>query len=506
MILITVDMISPDCYKNDRHLSKVIRTPNIDLIAEQGVNFTQAYTTSPLCGPARAAMFTGMHPPYLTNSERAPVGCKTDLSCDDVIFQDYLKAEGYTLKHAGKCHVGVEKFIGTFGENVHAWDRWGPPTMDDDRYIDYLDSMGVLPPRYRRELTGLQADRQTKANSFGGWIEQIDGSDFPTQAHYSTFLADLTIRQIKAALRQAPDQPFFAQLDFFDPHQPYSIPSGFEARYQAIKAAINLPYSYVNRHNDAEPSESTIYPLYQRYWGMYDDELAKDYIAAHLLQVEVVDCAVGILIDYLKSAGLWDECAIVFSADHGDMNTRLGLADKGVYFQPDIFSVPLYIKAPNSYGLVEKCVEQTCSSLDIAPTLLGFAGIKKPLNMEGCDLIPVAVGAEREPLQQVFQLGMHVGMNLGAGIKIDVGQEQWLYGYNASTGYQELYDINQDTQINYFYDTEYDNLRQIAIDQMADVLTSDPRWRGYWASFRLHNADYLDKQACADMQMLKPAV
>ena len=81
---------------------------------------------------------------------------------------------------------------------------------------------------------------------------------------------------------------------------------------------------------------------------MYDEETVIDYIAGHLLQVEVIDYAVGRLVDYLKSEGLWDDCVVVFSADHGDMNGRLGMADKGVYFQPDIFSIPLYIKPPKA--------------------------------------------------------------------------------------------------------------------------------------------------------------
>lgn len=62
MLFITVDMISPDCYFDTRPLSKVINTPNLNAIAEEGTRFNRSYTTSPLCGPARAAMFTGMHP------------------------------------------------------------------------------------------------------------------------------------------------------------------------------------------------------------------------------------------------------------------------------------------------------------------------------------------------------------------------------------------------------------------------------------------------------------
>ncbi|MCV3264034.1 sulfatase-like hydrolase/transferase [Vibrio harveyi] len=141
IVFITVDMISADCYHPQRPLSGVINTPNIESIATEGTSFSSAFTPSPLCGPASTAIFTGMHPPYLSNGERTPVGMKVDLELDDIIFQDYLKRVGYSLKHSGKCHVGVEKFVRTFGENVHAWDRWGPPVEDDDRYLAYLANM-----------------------------------------------------------------------------------------------------------------------------------------------------------------------------------------------------------------------------------------------------------------------------------------------------------------------------------------------------------------------------
>ncbi|GAB3487676.1 sulfatase-like hydrolase/transferase [Marinomonas epiphytica] len=503
MLFITVDMISPDCYMESRPLSNVINTPNIDLIAQGGCKFNRTYTTSPLCGPARAALFTGMHPPYLTNGERAPSGSQVDLHVNDIIFQDYLKSEGYVMKHTGKCHVGVDKFIRTFGENLHAWDRWGPPVADDDRYLEYIDQMGVMLPKYRRELTGLRVDKVTKANSFGGWIEQEDGSDFPKDAHYSTFLSDLTVRQIKAARRQEPDRPFFAQIDYFDPHQPYSIPSGFEERYEEIKKAVRLPASYLD-FKTTDMTDNPIYHLYRKYWGMYDDDTVIDYIAGHLLQVEVIDYGIGKIISYLKTEGLWDDCVVVFTADHGDMNGRLGMADKGVYFQPDIFAVPLYLKTPGSLEMVNStCV--VCSSLDIAPTLLQFAGIQKPDFMEGADLLKIANGVKRLEFEPVFQTGMHVGMNLGAGIRLELLEREWFYGYNAATGYQELYDVDADVQENQFYEPIGKRLRSEIVNKMAKVLKSDPRWRGYWASYQLHNMEYLEADLALDMQMLKPA-
>ena len=502
MLFITVDMISADCYHKDRPLSQVIETPNIDQIAQEGTDFSNAFTPSPLCGPARAAIFTGMHPPYLSNGERTPVGMKVDLELEDNIFQDYLKRIGYTLKHTGKCHVGVEKFIRTFGENIHAWDRWGPPTEDDDRYLAYLANMGVKLPRYRRELRGLQIDKMSPANSFGGWIEQSDGVDFPLEAHYSVFLAKLAVEQIKAAKVQSPTKPIFSQIDFFDPHQPYSIPSGLEARYDQIRNVIVPPTSF-EPFDENDPNRNKTYDLYKQYWGMYDEELVKDYIACHLLQVEVVDHAIGHMVNFLKEEGMWDDMAIVFSADHGDMNGRLAMADKGSYFQPDIYRVPLYVKAPKGLKVSNKSSDVLVSSIDIAPTILGFAGIKKPDAMEGDDLYKVMAGGERTPFTQVYQTGVHVGTNYGFAFQIEIEGQQLFYGYNVTTGYEELYDVNVDDQNNLFDLPHYLAHKPQIVERAAALLQSDSRWSGYWASYRLHNARFLPVND-SDMQMLKP--
>lgn len=502
ILLITVDMISADCYHSDRPLSKVINTPNIDLIKTAGTTFNNAFTPSPLCGPARAAMFTGMHPPYLSNGERTPVGMKVDLELDDIIFQDYLKNLGYNLKHTGKCHVGVEKFIQAFGENIHAWDRWGPPTEDDDRYLAYLADMGVSLPKYRKELRGLQIDQLSPANSFGGWIEQADGSDFPLEAHYSVFLAKLAVEQIKAAKIQAPNAPVFSQIDFFDPHQPYSIPSGLEGRFEAIRSAVTPPASFKPFDENDKNANATL-DLYKQYWGMYDKELVKDYIACHLLQVEVVDHAIGHMLRFLREEGMFDDTAIVFSADHGDMNGRLAMADKGSYFQPDIFRVPLIVKPNGKNADYPKECDQMTSIIDIAPTIVNLAGVQIPDHMEGDNLIEIMNGQERNPLQQVYQTGVHVGCNYGFGFQLNLGGEQLFYGYNVTTGFEELYYVDIDDQNNLLELDKYQAMKKEIVQQAATLLQSDARWSGYWASYRLHNARFLPISN-TDMQMLKP--
>ena len=506
--LITADMISPDCYLPSRELSEFVHLPNIRSIGKAGTRFDNTLCTSPLCGPARASLFTGKYPPYLTNGERAPMGMKTDLHDEDTIYQEYLRKSGYATKHAGKCHVGTSKFIDAFGENDAAWDRWAPPLLDDDGYVTYLKEMNVQPPSYKKELRGKQSDRTSPGNSYGGWLIQQDGSGFPLEAHYSVFLARKAVEKLQAARMQAQDSPVYLQLDFFDPHQPFSVPAGFEHRAEELGKRIKLPESYrrvVNNDFRALEHEPDIYSVYRRYWGAYDPNLVREYILCHALQMEVVDYAVGIVLDELKRLGMWDDSLVIFTGDHGEINGRLGLFDKGVYFHPDIFRVPLNIKLPKSPGQEPNQVSAPVSSMDISRTILSCAGINTHESYDGEDLLPLLAGTGKRPvLEQIFQTGWHVGVNYGIGIQWRENNERhWFYGYNISSGIQELYNMAEPDPVNVFYHPRYKAVAREMVHKAGQILQSDPRWLGYWSTFRLHNADILPRGE-GDMQMFVP--
>lgn len=508
IILISVDMISPDCYLPSRPLSKVVQLPNIRSIAREGTRFDNCLTTAPLCGPARAAIFTGTYPPYLTNGERAPRGMQLELNPEDVIFQEYLRAGGYNTKHVGKCHVGIEKFMDAFGENDDAWNRWAPPLTDDDDYVAYLNELGVEPQVYEKELRGMQFDRKTPSNSLGGWIRQANGKPFPLKAHYSMYLAHKALNKVDAALTQRPNDPFYLQLDFFDPHQPFSVPAGFEERAAEIRKHVKLPKSYRQVQQidfGALPNEPPIYQVYRRYWGAYDPELVRDYIVAHLLQMEVVDHAVGVLLKGLRERGLWDDSVIIFTADHGEMNGRRALFDKGVYFQPDIFRVPLSVKLASWMDQRRSAVKYPVSVLDISRTILDCARLKVERYFDGKSLLNVLRGAgKRDELQAIFQTGWHVGVNYGCGTHwYQDAEHHWFYGYNISTGEDELYNMAVDDGLNLILQPKYAEVHKHMIYQLATLLEADRRWLGYWCTFRLHKAEDLP-QTTGDMQMFKP--
>lgn len=243
LFLISADMVSPDLYHPDRPLSKHVHIPALRSLMEDGTFFSNACCTVPLCSPSRASYLTGRYSYIQGNGERAPEGLETRLRPDDIIFPEYLRAAGYIARQVGKAHVGTKKFIDAFGENDQPWDRWSPPVYDDDDFLAYQYSLGVKGQKYSREIVFRMQDRSTPGNSAGGWIVQQDGAPFPFEAHYTYYLAKRAVETVRdlVANGAASRNPLYVQLDIFDPHQPFSIPAGFEQREKELRQVITLP-------------------------------------------------------------------------------------------------------------------------------------------------------------------------------------------------------------------------------------------------------------------------
>ncbi len=510
IFLITIDMISPDFYHPSRPFSREMNLPALRELVGDGVSFQNAFAPVPLCGPSRAACLTGRYTYVLGNGEHSPVGLETQLRADDVIFPEYLKKAGYVTKHCGKCHVGTSKFMDAFGENDNAWDQWYPPIYQDEAYLSYQRRLGVKPQKYSREIVLLQQDRVTPGNSIGGWIVQGDGKPFPEEAQYSHFLVQRAIEKLECAMAgpSTAGQPIYLQLDIFDPHQPFSVPDGYAEREKELRAVMTLPETYKKvqaRDWASFANQPEIYDLYRRYWGLYNPQSMMDYRVAHALQMEVVDRAIGKLIQALKEKDLYDDSVIILMGDHGEMNGRWGLVDKGVYLYPDVLRAPLVVKMPSSVGIQPHAVDAPVSLLDVAPTLLSVAGVEPDAWLDGQSLIPYmqpdATPADRN---MIFSCGWHVGVNFACGIQQWDGKgNHHLYAYNTSSRIDELYDLNAVEAENLAQEPQHAKLRTEMIDRLGALLQSDSRWGGYWGSYRLHNFFELPKRP-GSMQMNEP--
>ncbi|MFP5236698.1 MAG: sulfatase-like hydrolase/transferase [Acidobacteriota bacterium] len=507
ILLISADMVGPDLYHPQRPLSQHLHIPAIRSLMQDGVFFSNAFCTVPLCSPSRASYLTGRYSYVQGNSERAPDGLESELRPDDIIFPEYLKAAGYLTRQLGKCHVGEQKFIDAFGDNDQAWNRWSPPVFDDDDFLAYQRRLGVEEQKYSREIVFSMLDRKTPGNSVGGWVVQKSGKPFPQEAQYSYYLGQKAISVLEnlSGNGDLDRQPLYLQLDIFDPHQPFSIPAGFEERERELRKVMTVPESWhaaEKRNFKRAPDEPEIVDIYRRYWGIYDPQKLIDYRVAYALQMELVDRVIGMVLAKVKELGLYDDMLIMFISDHGEMNGRRAIVDKGVYLYPDIVRVPFVVKPPAKTERPRATIESPVSLLDVSQTILDVAGIKAEAKFDGVSLVPVLQSGEgTEDRTLLFFGGWHVGVNFDCGIQHRAADgRRYLYSYNCTSTVDELFDLDSPDAVNLIDHPHYAHIRTEMIHVLGAALQADPRWIGFWSEFRLAHFDDLPKTE-GDMQL-----
>jgi len=508
IFVFTLDMVAPEFYRSPSPYLEFLEMPAWRALQDDAVCFDNAFSVSPLCGPSRAAFFTGRYPYLLVNEERAHDGCEVELRPDDPIYPEYLKVNGYLMAHVGKGHIGTEKFMQAFGENCSPWNRWAPPIHDDAEYHQYLRSKGVNGFRFARDITGLKRDRKSAGNHYGGWLEQEDGRPFPMEATYPHYLVDRAGAFLDSLVRQSGGEaPIYLHVDLFAPHQPFLIPAGLEEHERALRSQVSLPQSYLDwlaNGCQAPGPEPKIYETYRRNWGLYDETTALDYLVAHLLQMEVIDRALAAFVAKLKEHGLDENSLIIFCADHGEMNLEQGMIDKGVYGHPKAARVPLLVKLPNGRHAGE-AVDRPVCLLDIAPTVLNSAGIRPHDHLDGEGLLErVGSGGTLRSKPFVFEAGWHVAPNPAVAIHHYEGPDcHYRYVYNVTSTVDELYDLNDPEGRNRVDDPASEAIRKQMLMQLREILHGDDRWRCYRQAFELDKEQELPVRA-GDMQMFVP--
>ena len=158
--------------------------------------------------------------------------------------------------------------------------------------------------------------------------------------------------------------------------------------------------------------------MYRKYWGLYNPASLLDYKVGYALQMEVVDRAIALFIERLKTLGLYENSMIIFLSDHGEMNGRWALVDKGTYHYPDVLRVPLVVKPPASMGVKGKVIKAPVSLMDIGPTALSAAGVTPEAKFDGQSLVPLMTGTT-QPVDRdlLFFGGWHVGVNFLCGLQ-----------------------------------------------------------------------------------------
>ena len=391
-----------------------VKTPHLDKLAEQGVNFTRCSTNSPLCVPARAALQTGT---YISQNG----AWNNALVCDpnSPSYVRNIRDAGYHTAVIGKTHLWRHRISGSSknhhtNQHLDVMKEWGfddvheltgpmASTGYDSPYTDYLKEKGSFPAFRKYCLEYVIRNSMKRTGSIPQVFEtaikeygiEIDTDKkelwlepplpLPARDHYDSYVGWKTIEWIENYQK---DDPFYMMVGFTGPHSPFDSP----AEYQEPYLQTDLPLGIMDP--PAEPVPEFLEQLLKiSGLDLMTPEYMRRMMAAYYGNVTLIDEYIGGIIQALEKRGMLDNTWIVYSSDHGEMLGDHRLIHKMTFYESSLH-IPCIIKPPGgttgwrSSGLTDQ--------LDLAATMLDIAEAEPFTNENGRSLKPQILGGPND--------------------------------------------------------------------------------------------------------------
>lgn len=332
-----------------------LRTPNIDRLVETGVKFERAYTTCPLCTPARAALMTGLY-----SHHAGPWTNNLPLGANIRTLGQRLRDHGYRAAHIGKWHLSGHDYFDT-GLCPDGWEDeyW----YDGRRYLAELS-----PEEIALWRTGL------------GSFEALRAHDIGPEFTWAHRVSERAVR----FLERHEDGPFLLVASYDEPHGPWTCPAEYVAEFLDYRHPIG-PAAFDDLRGK---------PAHQREWAeSLNIRMGDGYFSNPMYFGcnSFVDAEIGRVIAAVERYAA--NTYLIFTSDHGTMMHAHRLAGKGPAMYEEITHIPLIIRQPPGVN-GPRAVTALVSQIDIPPTLLELAGLDVPPIMPGRSLAPLLAGNE----------------------------------------------------------------------------------------------------------------
>lgn len=400
------------------------KTPNLDKLAGSSVQFHAACTTSGLCSPARAALFTGRfgHRTGLDDNCNVWHSRLTGLDVKETTLIEWAKRKGYFTGYFGKWHLGRD------GPILRGADRY-PPT-GFDRYPD--------PPGKVTRKPDFNAPKKYYAR--GAIFEEKPGFYSTARGSYEDSEVARLAKSGRAFLEEASrqDRPFFLTVSFNAVHPPYQPAPPFHQMYDWRQARLPANLHDTFDHKPAYQND-IMWPFHDT--GHMSEDDWRRSIAFYHGFISQLDRGLGTILDSVRANGLWENTLIVMTADHGDMNGAHNRFDKGPYCYEEIMRIPLLVRAP---GLSPRSVRRQVSSIDLNRTLTEWMRLEPDQpNLDSRSLWPLMERGDagwEGPDEAFYRYEWYNGRWFGIRA---IRTPEWKYCFNPA-GVDELYDLKRD--------------------------------------------------------------
>lgn len=438
-----------------------IHTPNLDRLVREGVAFTNAYSPSPMCVPARASMHYGQYP------------AKTRCLCNEHAttpddrdsFMDILTHAGYETLGVGKCHFRPDgQALRGFSQRLRQEES--PARVEDDEYLQFMQASP-----YRDE-----------PDVHGVWREMLympQSSKLPEAYHPTQWVADRTIDFIRG--RRQGNAPWFVFSSFIHPHPPYSAPHPWDKMYEI--ESLSAPYR-PEGYEDRQPAFKKAQLHHYYFDPPTSDTLWRMVKSRYYGCVSFIDHQVGRVLEALEQTNQLDDTLILFTSDHGEMLGDLGLIGKSNMYAPAV-QVPLLMRGPNGAGAGER-IDVPTNLVDVAPTVVRAAGQKAPDTWDGEDLVQIA----QDPSAYSDRVVLSHMSNPDRGVYMSADR-QYKYVYSGPDNWEQFFDYRNDPreETNLIDSADHQGLRRRLKAKLVDylrknnfadgVLTDEDDWQVY---------------------------
>ena len=365
------------------------RTPTWDRVAGMGVLFEHMRTTSPVCSPARASIFTGLQPhqagmpsigfDYAENDDGT--GTEESPSLRAAPFTGQLRDAGYETMYTGKWHLGEH--------NIRDW--FDATAATNQAFADYTQwcRLHHLPDGYIfHDPQRAQPFRSKHYPHMS--IPRTAVLDLPDDKELNFWLLGHAIELLES---RRTDRPLFMTLSFEGPHPPLVVPRQYHDMYDP--SAIQQPPNFGPTADEPSFLSNSYYRKQFREFGE-DFKTWRKSIAVYHGYATYIDELLGRFVQRCDEIGLLDDTLLIIISDHGEMLGQHGLNQKMSPYEENL-CVPCVMSWPGVIEPGSRCGTDT-SLVDIAPTVLAAAGLEPAHEVEGENLLDIVTGKRAEPV------------------------------------------------------------------------------------------------------------
>lgn len=451
-------------------------TPNLDRLAQHGVRYDRHYAIHPVCGPARATIFTG-------RSSSATRVFYNNCSMNPALphFPQLLQRSGYRTGGFGKFHFHdmqepLIEDMSPFGYDVAGptedpktgpWLRW----VQEQYPEHYEAALSLVWPRdyftreQRQQWQAAFNKHVRPCMTASNCTQLVYESPLPAKCHQTRWITDQGLNFIEQSA-QNDEQPFYCYLSYVAPHNPYDPPPEYAALFNPNDMPDPLPAEWQNANAPPAYRNSTgparIADLEKRKLCDYSLEDWRQLRAHYFATVKFIDDEIGRLLEKLKQAGLDKDTIVVFTTDHGDMIGDHSLLTKGFKHYDKSIRCPLIVYDPRCTQS-GATVDRMTTILDLFPTFCELADID-------CNDLPLEG-------QSIFRTGRRDNVliqinpeNTGQSLRTIVTDDGWRLSLFPGTNYGELFNLTEDPdeQHNHYGNSSHTHIENQLMRQLVD--------------------------------------